>query len=554
MLNNVTEVIEATEATASFADFRLNPVTVKALTGMGIEVPTPIQAATIPALLSGQDVIGQARTGSGKTLAFGIPALENIDMNSRHIQVVVLTPTRELAMQVASVFEELGKSRGIKVGLLFGGRAEGPQRLMLKKGVHALVGTPGRVLDMLNQGALWLDKVRFLVLDEADEMLDRGFAPDVERILDRTTTARQTAMFSATLPDWVRKTADKHLHNPVVIKVDPRPEDNAPIDHVAYDMGNVDKLAALKDLLDYQGEGSIIIFGRTKHGVKKLAKQLEQAGYPVAALQGNLSQNARDQVMAEFRAGKVGVLVATNVAARGLDISHVELVVNVELPESHQLMTHRIGRTGRMGRQGRAITLLSGEDGAKWRQLERGFGRRVARTRWAGAASAMDDDPEVLLASQPQDTGSQRSASAPRSERAARPSRPARKRQEPIRVDQDSARPRTPVQLSETGFDPVAPSSGERPAAASSRQQRPPRSNAGSGQGRPGQGPRFSIECSACGAQTSVPFEPTNGRPVYCRPCYTAMRPDEPVRNRSRSRQDGRHDVRSSGPDITYVD
>ena len=260
---------------------RLSPQTLQALTRMGIDTPTPIQAQTIPALLEGNDVIGQARTGSGKTLAFGIPAIEGIDTRQRVIQALVLTPTRELAVQVGGVLEEVGRAKGVSVGLIFGGRAMGPQRDMLRKGVHIVVGTPGRVLDLLSQGALRLDRIRFLVLDEADEMLDRGFAPDVEKIVARANTARQTALFSATMADWVRKTADKHMDRPIEVKVDPNPEDAAPIEHIAYDLGENDKLSALKDLLDHRsGEGSIIVFGRTKHGVKALARKLLADGLP----------------------------------------------------------------------------------------------------------------------------------------------------------------------------------------------------------------------------------------------------------------------------------
>ncbi|CAN5536547.1 hypothetical protein BH23CHL4_BH23CHL4_21120 [soil metagenome] len=559
-MNNAILESEATEVVSSFAGYRLSVETVQALTRMGIETPTPIQAEALPLLLDGIDVIGQARTGSGKTLAFGIPALENVDVHQRGVQVLVLTPTRELAVQVAGVLEELGKGRGIKVGLLFGGRAEGPQRLMLKQGVHVVVGTPGRVLDMLNKGALWLDKVRFLVLDEADEMLDRGFAPDVERILDRTTTARQTAMFSATVPDWVRKTADRHLHNPETVAVDPNPEDNAPIDHIAYDVADGDKVGALKDLLDHQGEGSILVFGRTKHGVKKLARQLVQAGYQVAALQGNLSQNARDQVMADFRSGRVSILLATNVAARGLDITHVEQVINFELPESHQLLTHRVGRTGRMGREGRAVTLLNHEDGAKWRQLERGLGRRIPRVRWAGAAAALNDTPEsvgVTDVIRTQDTGRQRASQNGEQNRVQRGPR-----QDAGRMSQGSERrsPTVDLQSHAVGRSTQNVDRRSQPAerfAASGNTNRPrsigattERLSGNRNRNRPQSSEtRFEIECAACGAATTVPFEPSNGRPVYCRPCYTAMRPENPVRSRS-----GRQDIRSTGAETTYAD
>src|SRR5918993_3718954 len=361
----------------------------QALNRLGFETPTPIQAAALPSLLDGRDVIGQARTGSGKTLAFGIPAVELVDPRRREVQVLVLTPTRELAVQVGGVLEELGAAKGVRVGLIFGGRAFGPQRELLRKGAHVVVGTPGRVLDLINQGALWLNKVRFLVLDEADEMLDRGFAPDVERIIARATPDRQTALFSATVPSWVKQTASKHLHDPETVTIVPEPGEVTQIEHLAFEIGNNDKMQVLQDLLNHRGDGSVIVFGRTKHGVNKLARRLQADGYPVAALQGNLSQNARDRGMDDFRNGQVPVLVATNVAARGLDVSHVAQVINIELPESPELLTHRVGRTGRMGRQGQAITLLGPEDLTKWRRLERGFTRPLRRAPWRGAKALL---------------------------------------------------------------------------------------------------------------------------------------------------------------------
>jgi ATP-dependent RNA helicase DeaD len=553
--------IEAGEAIASFSELRLSPVTLQSLGRMGIEIPTPIQAQTLPALLDGRDVIGQARTGSGKTLAFGIPAIEIIDARQRAVQVLVLTPTRELAVQVAGVLEELGAPKGVSVGLIFGGRAFGPQRDLLRRGVNIVVGTPGRVLDLLNQGGLWLDKVRLLVLDEADEMLDRGFAPDVERIMARTNSSRQTALFSATVPDWVRQTASKHLDHPIAVAVDPNPEDAAPIEHFAYDVTNGDKLGALKELLDHRGDGSIIVFGRTKHGVKKLARQLEGAGYPVAALQGNLSQNARDRVMEDFRSGAVPVLLATNVAARGLDVTHVGQVINVELPESHELLTHRIGRTGRMGRRGQAITLLGPEDGPKWRQLERGLGRRIPRAPWRGAQAAITGEssiseatPPVVNAAplpprpaQPRPAPQPRRATiapdrlaapvaapvappvrslrpvAPAPRRAPDAMRPAmpgnsvtrdrdrereRERVEDIRVDAVIADPR-PL-LASYGRDPRRPSwvGGDVTVTPADETLGVPRRR------------RHRVDCANCGQPAEVPFRPDPTRAVYCDTCF----------------------------------
>jgi ATP-dependent RNA helicase DeaD len=374
-----------TSAITSFADLDLRATTYAALTRVNITVPTPIQAGSLPILLAGRDLIGQSRTGSGKTLAFGIPAVESVDPAIKTVQVLVLTPTRELAVQVGSVLHSLAEGTGIKTVLVYGGRAMGPQKDALRRGAQIVVGTPGRVADLHGQGDLRLNNVRFLVLDEADEMLDRGFGPQVTKILSWTPRERQTALFSATMPEWVNDAARKHLRNPEHVAIVPTRAETTQIDHIAYDVPTGGKMDALKDLLDARGDGQVIVFGRTKHGVKKLAKQLQAAGYPVAALQGNMSQNARDQVMADFRSGKIAILLATNVAARGIDVTSVDHVINFELPESSELLQHRIGRTGRMGNAGSAITLLTDEDADKWRQLMRGHGRQIPRKPWTGA-------------------------------------------------------------------------------------------------------------------------------------------------------------------------
>lgn len=465
----------------SFSAMPIRQATVGALYGMGITVPTPIQTATLPVLLDGRDVIGQARTGSGKTLAFLIPAIETVDPSQRNVQVLVLTPTRELAVQIDNVLGTLVTDGSIRSTLIFGGRAAGPQIAGLRRGSQVVIGTPGRVLDLINRGELHLTHVRFLVLDEADEMLDRGFAPDVERILSRTPRTRQTALFSATVPAWVSDTAGKHLHDPVLATIDQNPQDVPPIEHVAYDLPDDDKFGALRELLNLRGDGSIIVFGRTKHGVKKLAKRLERDGYPVGALQGNLSQNARDRVMQQFRDGDVQILVATNVAARGLDITSVDQVINLELPESPELMTHRIGRTGRMGRQGKAITLLGPGDSVKWRELDRSLGGRVPRTVWRGARAALGDDAVALAKESP----SQRS----RSSSSGGPSNSSRSRR---------FEPRNASRL--------------RSQSSAHRANTLPATT------------RTQIVCSSCGQRADVPFEPDPSRPVYCDSCHRARR------------------------------
>ena len=367
----------------------LAPQTRAALTTMGIIDPTPIQAQSLPFLLAGRDIVGQARTGSGKTLAFAIPMIEKADPAVRAVQALVLVPTRELAQQVGEVVETLGRANGIRSLCIFGGRAMGPQITAVKAGPQVIIGTPGRVLDLLRQGVLNLGRVNYVVLDEADEMLDRGFAPDVERILGFVPRERQTALFSATVPEWVQGTAAKYLNNPAMVQIDTRPEDVPKIEHIIYDVPEGQKLPVLRVLLDGRGDESVLVFGRTKHGVKKLARQLVALGYPAAALQGNLSQNARDDVMADFRSGKVPILLATNVAARGLDVEHIGMVINYELPETTELLTHRVGRTGRMGREGDAVTLLMPSDESKWRQLQRSLRVRIPRKQWTGDLPAV---------------------------------------------------------------------------------------------------------------------------------------------------------------------
>ncbi len=363
----------------------LRPELQRALRNLGISEPTSIQAEAIPVLLDGNDVVAQARTGSGKTLAFALPLVERCDPRHAAIQALVLVPTRELAIQIGSVVGPLAASRGLRHTLLYGGRSLLPEHQALRR-AQIVIGTPGRTLDHLRQGSLQLSNVHVLVLDEADEMLDRGFAPDVERILAQTPRERQTALFSATLPDWVAATAANHLRAGwVTVRADSAPP--AQIEHVVYDVSPDAKLEVLTALLDERGQAPVIVFGRTKHGVKKLAQRLGQLGYPAAALQGNLSQNARERVMTEFRSGEVPILVATNVAARGLDVHAVGRVINYELPESAELFTHRAGRTGRMGRHGEAVTLLTPDDADRWRQIERALGRRLARRPWRESAS-----------------------------------------------------------------------------------------------------------------------------------------------------------------------
>ncbi len=413
---------------SSFDQLTISPATRQAIAAMGIEQPTPIQARTLPLLLEGRDVIGQARTGSGKTLAFGIPLVERVRARGNPAQALVLAPTRELVTQVAGVVAKLAQGHRQRVVELVGGRTFGPQANALRAGAEIVVGTPGRVLDHLKQGTLRLDRVTYFVLDEADEMLDRGFGPDVDRIISHmpartarnaqsvegtpATLDRQTALFSATVPEWVQQVAARLLVRPTQVQVDaasPSAASADTIEHVLYDVPAGAKPSVLRALLGDPaasvraanargaapgGDGELsesatLVFGRTRHGVKKLAKQLQREGYAAGALQSDLGQNARDRVIQQFRTGEVPILVATNVAARGLDIAGLGRVINYDLPENGALFTHRVGRTGRMGRTGSAITLLAPEDESKWRQLEKelrtaGLKEKLPRRPWTG--------------------------------------------------------------------------------------------------------------------------------------------------------------------------
>jgi superfamily II DNA/RNA helicase len=352
--------------TTTFADLGISPRLLDALERNQISSPVPVQAEAIPPLLRGQDVVIEAPTGSGKTLAFLLPLVERLlVVPGPGPRGLVVTPTRELAIQVDRVFSSL--QTGLKGALLYGGVGYASQELALRAGVDLVVGTPGRILDMVGRRRLSLSRVQFLTLDEGDEMLDAGFAPDVERILDLTYEP-QVVLASATMPSWVTRVIERHLDNPVRVRVQGTGEPD--LEHGLVRLRRDEKVRTLSRLLRHQ-RGSVIVFGRTKHGVRKLNRALQGLGHPSAELQGNLSQGVRDRTMDAFRGMRTPVLVATNVAARGLDISHVDLVVNYDLPDSAEWLTHRVGRTARMGNKGRAITFVAPEDMQAWRDLRR---------------------------------------------------------------------------------------------------------------------------------------------------------------------------------------
>jgi superfamily II DNA/RNA helicase len=349
----------------SFAEAGVSPRTLAALSALGITEPVQVQTEAIPALLAGRDVVMEAQTGSGKTLAYLIPLVEKLPRGGAGPRAMVVTPTRELAMQVEKVLRTL--STELRTTVLYGGVGYATQRLALKHGVDVVVGTPGRIIDMLGQGKLALSRIQYLVLDEADEMLDAGFAPSVEKILGLTYEP-QTVLASATMPTWVTRMVEKHTHDPVQVRLESNHADL--LEHGMLRVDREMKLQTLSRLLR-RHSGSAIIFGRTKHGVKKLNHSLRQMGHNSVELQGDLSQLTRDRAMDSFRAGRSQILVATNVAARGIDVDNVGLVVNFELPDSAHWLTHRVGRTARMGELGRALTFVTPEDEPAWVKLSR---------------------------------------------------------------------------------------------------------------------------------------------------------------------------------------
>jgi len=355
----------------TFRELGLMEPLLEALAHLGYERPTPIQEQAIPALREGGDVIGQAQTGTGKTAAFGLPMLEHVDPEDPDVQAIVLTPTRELCIQVTQALRAYGDRRGVEVVAVFGGAPIRDQAARLNRGAQVVVGTVGRVLDMLERHHLLLDDTRYVVLDEADEMLDLGFLEDVETILGRCPAGRQTALFSATIPDEIRRLADKFMHEPVEIRVRASTLTIDTVDQFYVEVPHGEKPDALTRVLKDEDPEQAIVFVRTRIGVDRLARKLNDAGVRVKALHGDMSQGQRDGVMIAFKDGRERLLVATDVAARGLDITGVSHVVNYDIPNSPDGYVHRIGRTGRAGEAGRAITLVTPRQRRELEAIER---------------------------------------------------------------------------------------------------------------------------------------------------------------------------------------
>jgi ATP-dependent RNA helicase DeaD len=368
---------------ASFTALPISKQVHKAVAEQGWETPTPIQALAMPALLAGEDVVGLAQTGSGKTAAFAIPLIEAIDRKMRRVQALVLVPTRELAAQVATELKNLSRYEPVSTAVLCGGVPIGPQIKALRGGRSAtvVVGTPGRILDHLQRSTLRLDSVRYLVLDEADRMLDMGFAPDVGRIVSHTPEGRQMALFSATMPEAIRGMVKRHMRSPRWLRVESAAPTVDTVEQVYYRMDGRDKTRALRSLIDAEKEPRAIVFRRTKHGATKLHRQLERDGYRAGLLHGGKTQAQRGKTLAAFVGGRTRILVATNVAARGLDIPNVSHVINYDLPEDVENYVHRIGRTARAGKDGVAATLIGHSEIEEFNKIKRALPVEVREGR-----------------------------------------------------------------------------------------------------------------------------------------------------------------------------
>ena len=382
----------------SFVELELSENLLRAVQQEGYEIATPIQLAAIPPILAGRDVLGCAQTGTGKTAAFALPTLQRLatggqrpNERGRPIRTLVLAPTRELAVQIGESFRAYGRFTGLRHAVIYGGVGQAPQVRALQHGVDVLVATPGRLLDLMNQGFVRLDKVEILILDEADQMLDMGFIHDLRRIVARVPRQRQTLLFSATMPDEIRRLADQWLAEPVEIRVAPQA---TPAERVAQSVYFVAKPAKAQMLARYLKDENVtrtLVFTRTKHGADKLVRALTQHGFRAAAIHGNKSQSARQQVLAQFKSQHPPILVATDIASRGLDIDGVSHVVNYDLPLTPEAYVHRIGRTGRAGADGIAITLCDREERGMLREIERLTRQRLAVAGGDAGQSAYDE-------------------------------------------------------------------------------------------------------------------------------------------------------------------
>lgn len=370
----------------TFSDLGLTPLLLAAVTEVGYEAPTAIQARTIPALLKGKDVIGQAQTGTGKTAAFALPILQTIDLKRAQVQALVLTPTRELAIQVAEAIHTYGKGLGpLRVLPVYGGQGMQQQIKRLRAGVHVVVGTPGRIMDHLRRETLELDAIRMVVLDEGDEMLRMGFIDDVETILREMPDQRQMALFSATMPPAIKKIAERHLRDPETIAIETQTVTVAAVDQRYLNVTERQKLDALTRVLEVEAPEAALVFVRTKNSAAELTERLQARGYAAEAMHGDMSQQSREVVIRRLHEGQVEIVIATDVAARGLDVERITHVINHDVPFDAESYVHRIGRTGRAGRGGTAILFITPRETRLLKVIERFTGHRIAPMRMPSA-------------------------------------------------------------------------------------------------------------------------------------------------------------------------
>ncbi len=366
------------DSTPAFDQLGLSESILRALKDLGYETPSPIQALSLPPLLEGRDILGQAQTGTGKTAAFALPILEKLNLKQKSPQVLVLAPTRELAIQVAEAFQSYARYlKGFHILPIYGGQGYESQIRALKRGVHVVVGTPGRVMDHMRKGTLKLDQLKHLVLDEADEMLRMGFIDDVEWVMSHTPDDRQIALFSATMPREIAKVANTYLTDPVHVKIEVKTTTADTIRQRYWQVGGLHKLDALTRILEVEAFDAMIIFVRTKTATVELAEKLEARGYSSAALNGDISQTLRERTVEKLKKGDIDILVATDVAARGLDVGRISHVVNYDIPYDTEAYVHRIGRTGRAGRSGDAILFVSRRETRMLKSIERATGKSI---------------------------------------------------------------------------------------------------------------------------------------------------------------------------------
>lgn len=422
-----------------FNQFNFHPKVTSGITTAGYVTPTPIQAQAIPKVMQGLDVMGLAQTGTGKTAAFALPILHRLmDGGRKSVRALVIAPTRELAEQIHTSFEQFGAATGLRSITIYGGVGFGPQAKKLKQGAEIVVACPGRLLDHIQQKTIDLARIDVLVLDEADQMFDMGFFPDIRKILSHLPKRRQTLLFSATMPNEIRKLAHEVLNNPETVQVaTAAPADT--VSHALYPVPQHLKADLLLELLRHTDTNSVLVFTRTKHRAKRLGEKLTGSGYRAASLQGNLSQSRRQEALDGFRSGKYQVLVATDIAARGIDVSQISHVVNFDIPNTPEAYIHRIGRTGRAARTGDAFTMVTGEDTAMIRAIEKTLGgaierRKVDNFNYSVAAPIKQEQPPRRPRQQPTSRKPATKVSSSEGAKQAQRRRPPSRTTSPARV------------------------------------------------------------------------------------------------------------------------